>query len=66
MNTQVVLQGIEQWGYVVASSHVANIFGCDHKPKMKNGVFVSKKSWVGKIQELQVTIINKSRVVDLL
>lgn len=54
-NIQVVLQGIEQSGYVVASSHVATIFGCDHKPKMKNRVFVSKTSWVGRVQELQVT-----------
>ena len=56
MNTQVVLQGIEQPGYVLASSHITNVFGCDHEPRMKNGVDISKKSWVGKIQELQVCV----------
>ncbi len=54
VNTQVVLQGVEQVGYVVASSHLTNIIGCDHEPKMKKGVYVSKKSWVAKIQDLQV------------
>ncbi len=35
---------------------MANIYSYNHEPKMKNGVFVGKKSLVGKIQELQVLV----------
>jgi len=56
-NTQIALQGSESNGYALASSHVAQVFGRDHHPQLKDGELVVKKSWVGKIQELQVDIL---------
>lgn len=52
-NTQIALQGPENTGYALASSHVAQVFGRQHLPQFKDGDLVSKKSWVAKIQELQ-------------
>ena len=57
-NTQIALQGNEKNGYILASSHIAQVFGREHEPKLKEGDLVSKKSWVGKVQELQVGFLN--------
>lgn len=53
-NTQIALQGDMKNGYLLASSHFTEVFGQEHEPKFKEGDLVSKKSWVGKVQELQV------------
>ena len=57
-NTQITLRGPESNSYVLASSHVAQVFGREHLPQLKDGDLVSKKSWVAKIQELQVRSSN--------
>ena len=54
-NTQIALQGIEQKGFALASSHVAQVFGSEHKPQLRDGDVFPKKSWMGKVLDLQVS-----------
>ena len=53
-NIQVALQGIENWGFVVASSNITQVFGREHQPVLKEGDLVTKKSWLASVQDLQV------------
>ena len=53
-NTQIALQGLEKTGYILVSSHIAQVFGREHEPQLNEGDLVTKKSWVAKVQELQV------------
>lgn len=53
-NIQVVLKGIETSGYVVASSNLAQLFGQEHQPVLKEGDLVAKKSWLARVNKLQV------------
>uniref|UniRef100_A0A1X7V154 FMP27/BLTP2/Hobbit GFWDK motif-containing RBG unit domain-containing protein n=1 Tax=Amphimedon queenslandica TaxID=400682 RepID=A0A1X7V154_AMPQE len=52
-NTQVALQGVEVKGYVICCSYVAQVFGRDHHPQLREGDLVSKRSWIAKVQDLQ-------------
>ena len=53
-NIQVVLKGIETSGYIVASSNKAQIFGQEHQPVLKEGDLMAKKSWLARVDKLQV------------
>ena len=55
-NTQIALQGLEKTGYILVSSHIAQVFGREHEPQLNEGDLVTKKSWVAKVQELQVCV----------
>ena len=59
-NTQIALQGLEKTGYILASSHIAQVFGREHEPQLNEGDLVTKKSWVAKVQELQVNMVDGS------
>ena len=52
-NTQVALQGVEVKGYVICCSYIAQVFGRDHHPQLREGDLVSKRSWIAKVQDLQ-------------
>ena len=54
VNTQVTLEGIEHGGFVIASSYVAQVFGCEHEPSLREGDLVTKNSWNAKVQDVQV------------
>ena len=54
VNTQIALQGVEQKGFVLASSYVTQVRGAEHEPKVKEGDLVAKKSWIATVQDLQV------------
>ena len=53
-NTQIALQGIEHKGYVVASSYMTQVLGCEHEPRLREGDLVTKKSWNARALDLQV------------
>lgn len=55
VNNQLALEGIEHKGFVVASSYVAQVFGCEHEPRLREGDLVNKKSWIFKLQDVQVS-----------
>ncbi len=54
MNTQITFEGIEHPGFVVASSYVAQVFGCEHELSLREGDLVTKNSWMAKLQDVQV------------
>ena len=49
----MALKGVEKNGYIVCSSYIAQVFGRDHQPQLREGDLVSKSSWVAKVQDLQ-------------
>ena len=55
-NTQIALQGIEHHGFVLASSSIAQVFGCDHEPRLREGDLVTKKSLICKVLDMQVAV----------
>ena len=59
-NIQIALQGLEKTGYILVSSHIAQVFGREHEPQLNEGDLVTKKSWVAKVQELQVCSLSHS------
>ena len=66
VNTQVTLEGIEHPGFVVASSYVAQVFGCEHEQSLREGDLVTKNSWIAKVQDVQVSCQWRTPVVDTL
>lgn len=55
VNTQITFEGIEHPGFVVASSYVAQVFGCEHERSLREGDLVTKNSWMAKVQDVQVS-----------
>ena len=52
-NTQAALYGVEEKGYVICTSYIAQVFGQEHEPQYREGDLVSKNSWAAKVQDLQ-------------
>ncbi|KAL5477873.1 hypothetical protein EMCRGX_G024726 [Ephydatia muelleri] len=53
LNIQITLHGIEQSGFLIVSSNVAQIYGREHEPKVREGDLVKKTSWVSTLSDVQ-------------
>ena len=56
LNIQITLHGIEQSGFLIVSSNVAQIYGREHEPKVREGDLVKKTSWVSTLSDVQVRV----------
>lgn len=54
-NTQLALQGTQTEGFVLVTSALSRILNCEHKPQWREGDLRIKKSWVAKVEEMQVS-----------
>ncbi len=41
----------------MASSYVAQVFGCEHECSVREGDLVTKNSWIAKVQDVQVSCL---------
>ena len=56
VNSQIVLKGIESEGCVVVAAGNARILNRLHTPVWSKGEIFNKGTWVGNVENLQVTI----------
>ena len=54
-NTQLALQGTDTKGFVMVTSTMSRILNYEHKPQWREGDLKIKKSWVAKVEEMQVS-----------
>ena len=54
-NTQLALQGTDTKGFVMITSTMSRILNYEHKPQWREGDLRIKKSWVAKVEEMQVS-----------
>jgi len=54
-NTQLALQGTDSKGFVMVTSAMSRILNYEHKPQWREGDLRIKKSWVAKVEEMQVS-----------
>ena len=57
VNSQVMLRGCETSGYVIVSAAKAKILQRLHMPVWKDRSLVSKTSWVGSFECMQVKLL---------
>lgn len=57
VNSQVMLRGCETSGYVIVSAAKAKILQRLHMPVWKDRSLVSKTSWVGSFECMQVRLL---------
>ena len=56
MNSQIVLKGNESEGCVLVAAGNARILNRLHTPVWSNGEIFNKGTWVGNVENLQVTL----------
>jgi len=56
VNSQIVLKGIESEGCVLVAAGSTRILNRLHTPVWSEGELFNKKTWVGNVENLQVTI----------
>ena len=56
MNSQIVLKGIESEGCVLVAASSTRILNRLHTPVWSKGELFNKKTWVGNVENLQVTM----------
>lgn len=56
MNSQIVLKGIESEGCVLVAAGNTRILNRLHTPVWSKGELFNKKTWVGNVENLQVTM----------
>lgn len=54
-NTQLALQGTDTEGFVIVTSAMSRVLNYEHKPQWREGDLRIKKSWVAKVEEMQVS-----------
>ena len=54
-NTQLALQGTDTKGFVIVTSTMSRILNYEHNPQWREGDLRIKKSWVAKVEEMQVS-----------
>ena len=54
VNSQVMLQGIETKGCVLVTAGNTRILNRLHRPVWSKGELFNKKTWVGKVENVQV------------
>ena len=62
-NSQVVLKGCEEPGYVIIAAAKASILTSDHQPVWRDQTFRSKASIVGSIDCVQVRATGRTTLV---
>lgn len=56
VNSQIVLKGIESEGCVLVAAGSTRILNRLHTPVWSKGELFNKKTWVGNVENLQVTM----------
>ena len=54
MNSQVLVKGIETTGCVLVAAGNSRILNRLHRPVWSKGELLNKKTWVGKLENMQV------------
>lgn len=54
-NSQLAMQGTDTEGFVMVTSAMSRILNYEHKPQWREGDLRIKKSWVAKVEEMQVS-----------
>ena len=57
MNSQVLVKGIETTGCVLVAAGSSRILNRLHKPVWSKGELLNKKTWVGKMENMQVHML---------
>ena len=60
MNSQMLIKGIEITGCVLVAAGSTRILNRLHKPVRSKGELLNKKTWVGKVENLQVLTCSTS------
>lgn len=60
VNSQIVLKGIESEGCVLVAAGNAKILNRLHTPVWSKGELFNKKTWVGNVENLQVSTEEKT------